>query len=51
MIIKKPLTEEQKKKLAAREVPSQEEINHSIDELFIALMNRVDELEQERQAK
>ena len=51
MIIRKPLTEEQKKKLVDREKPSQEEVNHAIDELFIALMNRVDELEQERQAQ
>lgn len=51
MIIRKPLTDEQKKKLAEREKPSQEEVNHAIDELFINLMNRVDELEQERQAK
>ena len=47
MIIRKPLTEEQKKKIAEREKPSQEEIQHAIDELFIALMNRVDALEQE----
>ena len=51
MIIKKPLTDEQKKKLADREKPSQEDLNHAIDELFINLMNRVDELEQERQAE
>lgn len=51
MIIRKPLTEEQKKKLVDREKPSQEEVNHAIDELFVNLMNRVDELERERQAK
>lgn len=48
MIIRKPLTEEQKKKIAEREKPSQEEIQHAIDELFIALINRVDALEKEQ---
>lgn len=51
MIIRKPLTEEQKKKLVDREKLSQEDINRGIEEFLVSLMNRIEELEQERQAQ
>lgn len=51
MIIKKPLTEEQKKKIAEREKPSQEEILNAQDQLFMYLLEKVDALEKELQVE
>lgn len=45
MIIKRPLTEEQLKKISEREKPSQEEILKAQDELFMYLIERLDALE------
>lgn len=46
MIIKKPLTEEQKKILAARTKPAQDDINAAASALFLHLMQRVADLEE-----
>ena len=44
-IIRKPLTEEQKKFLANKAKPSAEEVQKATDELFLNLLLRVAELE------
>lgn len=47
MIIKKPLTEEQKKILAERTKPAQDDINQAANDLIWSLMQRVAKLEGE----
>lgn len=48
-IIRKPLSEEQKKILADKEKPSAEEIQQAQDDLFMNLLTRVAELEDKQQ--
>lgn len=46
MIFRKPLTDEQKKRIAEREKPTQEEINQAADSLIMYLMEEVESLKQ-----
>ena len=46
LIIKRPLTQEQKKILAAKQKPSAGEIQNAQDQLFMYLLEKVAELEQ-----
>ena len=45
MIIKRPISEEQKAKIEARGKPSQEEINQAANDLIWYLMQRIEQLE------
>lgn len=45
MIIKRPISEEQKAKIEARGKPSQEDINQAASDLILYLMRRIEELE------
>lgn len=45
-IIKRPLTDEQKRKLSEREKPSQEDINAASDDLFMYLIEKINRLEE-----
>ena len=46
MVIKKPLTDEQIKKIAERTKPAQDDINAAASALFLHLMQRVADLEE-----
>lgn len=48
-IFSRPLTPEQLAKLEAKKSPSQEDILHAQDELFMNLLQRVKELEDHQQ--
>ena len=51
LIIKRPLTQEQKKILAAKQKPSAGEIQNAQDQLFMYLLEKVAELEIEFDGK
>ena len=48
-IFTRPLTDEQKQKIAAKSKPSADDILHAQDELFMNLLQRVKELEDNQQ--
>jgi len=48
MIFTRPITDEQKQKLIENQKPSQDDINAAASDLIWNLMQRVDELEKER---
>ncbi|MBR0290170.1 MAG: hypothetical protein IJQ82_14430 [Selenomonadaceae bacterium] len=45
LLVRKPLTDSQREKIAARSKPSAEDIQRAQDDLFLNLMLRVAELE------
>ena len=45
MIIRRPITQEQIKKMEARTKPTQEDIQEATDNLFMYLLRKVEELE------
>ena len=45
MIVKRPLTDEQLKKIAEREKPSQEDILNAQDQLFLYILQKLDALD------
>ena len=47
-IFTRPLTDEQRKQIKEREKPSQDDVNAAANDLIWQLMQRVDELEKER---